>query len=1425
MPLTKSKVELKFLTALQGDTDERLVPPGALLDAKNCYVDKKSAFAKRHGFTKVPKTKLSPKGYEITAGRKLFSTGEELCLASKTRLHALKDSTQDGWYDRGYISPCEVKVTGIEEDYGQVRTGRFDTAANDGFILTGYQKITSDPSASDALVSEIWYCIEDEDGQRVQGPTMLTNGSMAAPEGSFVRCCHCQGKLLLFYDTEVAPGVWGQCVAYWDTASIDSPPTLLIDVIKPPTLPATAAYVHQRIDAVGHDGSSAGGQFSTCHVSAKGTAPAGAGADLVIVRWSSTINVAPPHLIPSSITIFVGGGAPARMFYKASISDDAPNNKTLFAAAIETSGATPAGMINNIWAGQLDHAGGVLDWFVDTGNQSDSRNNIPGGAAGAAAVGINPLGYDKTYAEDGVSFAPTPDQWPYNYIYPRTLGVASGLDDYGNKIAVVAFDKTRTLMWVPCGNPLNNIAGGAVQNSSGNSCIRMPLDDVCFDSGADMNDEYPASKDYLAEGTSTLFCHRSYATTGPGCSGNIELGLATQKLHRIDQKYSMVVTTAMLQFTIGPAPEEQAGSIPRQGTKRNASALLISKPFAYDGRVYAWMATNMNVGYGYETTFLGDLQATTGLLAPASSSPAAHDVTPMTLAAVVDVGVALSGLMTRTYQFHGGQNVPRMSQTSNAFYCAYPRTETVTTYVHGEIVGGSGRAGVNDGFPNVSVRVAKTTFGKPVDATTLEDGAAAVTGGFLSWYAGTMTEELGFVGLPAFDHWASVALKAFYALDSTDGVGVPGAWNPSGLRKSWFDLAVGHYSMGPAMAPWPPSNTLTGSTIKCSYTAIWECYDEKGYLHRSSFVPFYEAPTLYPASQYPSGGGGSKQDSTQGTQYYNTLTHPLAPAFNFSGVGLFPTWAGPSQGWPDYQPFGAPSPNPAPVLTGCSLTGMEDTYVYTGSPAVAPYRPAVTTQNVSTGPDCHLLVTKTNGATNRWKRNVSVRYYRDLGLGNAVYSEVNLPMEDVLNETGYYNVFLDTGRDLTEYSEVEYVYVDPTADPAHNEFKYYDTKKTTPGGKSLYTTGGVIENVIPEAASFCAVVKDRLWLGGFASAERLQYSKRITPSTAQEQKIAPEFNEGFALASPGSEDFTAVSRLDDKVVAFTEDGVYVVAGNGPDATGARNDFSALTLVSGDTGCADFRSVVTTPVGVMFMGKSGIHVVNRGLGLSFIGDAARDITKLYPICTSATLVPKQTQVRFTLVNQESDAASTSGVILIYDYRVNQWFYWEVIDAGGQQVGFTSAALHNDVYYAMQPDGQVWKQESASWKDDATVSYPMVLKTAWLQAAKQSGWQRVYRAAALCEKKSNMSLTMAVETDFLPTSPQTVTWDNAILSSFPNTPVMQPLIHVKRQKCQAVRICISDSNPGGGTNEGFTIAGFTLEIGIKAGMVKVAKAQRN
>lgn len=376
-------------------------------------------------------------------------------------------------------------------------------------------------------------------------------------------------------------------------------------------------------------------------------------------------------------------------------------------------------------------------------------------------------------------------------------------------------------------------------------------------------------------------------------------------------------------------------------------------------------------------------------------------------------------------------------------------------------------------------------------------------------------------------------------------------------------------------------------------------------------------------------------------------------------------------------------------------------------------------------------------------------------------------------------------------------------------------------GPPLYTESGEIESVCPEGARIVLVASERVWWADFYRRDRVQWSKRYSPGSANQHLIAPETNEGFGLSVPSGNRVTGLAAMDDKIVVFTSTEIYALSGRGPDDDGSNNDFSAFTLISNDTGCIDARSVLSYQDGVLYQTQAGIYKLSRALQVSFIGAPVEALVADRGTITSSVLVPKKNQARFTVTRSDG----TTGIIVVYDYGIDQWAFWKLLDAGGVEINAISACLHDDEYHILTSGGVTWKEDSAVYKDDVTQWVPLSIETAWLQSAGQSGWQRIRKVIPLMERKDAHDLNISVYNDFYATTSQLVTFTDATQLLWTELPRSQPLIHVLRQKCQAIKVRIADSIAASSPGRGYTIAGISFEIGAKRGTVKVASRQRN
>lgn len=359
-------------------------------------------------------------------------------------------------------------------------------------------------------------------------------------------------------------------------------------------------------------------------------------------------------------------------------------------------------------------------------------------------------------------------------------------------------------------------------------------------------------------------------------------------------------------------------------------------------------------------------------------------------------------------------------------------------------------------------------------------------------------------------------------------------------------------------------------------------------------------------------------------------------------------------------------------------------------------------------------------------------------------------------------------------------------------------------------TGYDLPNFPAPPTGIVQLHRNRLWVVDSTNPLQLWYSK------ADSIGAPVEFTEDFVKqVDPRGGPITALASVDDKLLVFKRSHTFVIVGQGPDATGANNDLSDAIFVTSDVGCIDPRSVVGTPIGIMFQTAKGIYLIDRSLQVQYVGSPVEAYNN--ETITSATLMPSVNQVRFTL---------QSGKTLVYDYFVQQWGVFT-----GQYAVDSLVWLETTVL--LRSNGIVLRETPGVW-NDAGAPYSLKLTTAWMTFANIQGFQRVRRAQILGAWKSPHNLAVDVYVDFNNTSVQSMTVT-------PQTPqvyggvspygaglyggefqLYQWRIDLARQKNQAVKFTIRDL-PTATAGEGMSLSSIAFEVGAKQGVAKVPKAQ--
>jgi hypothetical protein len=370
------------------------------------------------------------------------------------------------------------------------------------------------------------------------------------------------------------------------------------------------------------------------------------------------------------------------------------------------------------------------------------------------------------------------------------------------------------------------------------------------------------------------------------------------------------------------------------------------------------------------------------------------------------------------------------------------------------------------------------------------------------------------------------------------------------------------------------------------------------------------------------------------------------------------------------------------------------------------------------------------------------------------------------------------------------------------------------GQTLLYTTGGVIENIAAPASVAAALFKNRLFLIDAEDPNLLWYSKEVIETTPVEMSdlltryIAPTSG---AQGSTGKT--RALSAMDDKLIIFKSDAIYYMTGNGPDNTGANNDFSEPIFITSSVGCSNPSSIVLTPNGLMFQSSKGIWLLGRDLSTSYIGDMVEAYNSL-PVL-SAMAIPSTNQVRFVLPGNTT---------LMYDYYMQQWGTHGNISA-------ISATLIDGSMTYLSSAGRVYRERPGTYIDG---SQPVLMSftTSWVNIAGLQGYERFYFLYLLGTYFTPFLLNVEMAYDYNSSAIQAVqvTPDNyspayggdpVYGSGTPyggESKVFEARVFPQLQKCESFQISVRevyDSSFGVPAGQGLTLSGLNLVIGVKKG----------
>ena len=324
--------------------------------------------------------------------------------------------------------------------------------------------------------------------------------------------------------------------------------------------------------------------------------------------------------------------------------------------------------------------------------------------------------------------------------------------------------------------------------------------------------------------------------------------------------------------------------------------------------------------------------------------------------------------------------------------------------------------------------------------------------------------------------------------------------------------------------------------------------------------------------------------------------------------------------------------------------------------------------------------------------------------------------------------------------------------PAITYIQIHDTMvdATLITNEMLYTTGNVLENTIPPPSAALAQHNQRIFIANQADRNEIWYSK------TKEQGVAVEFAEEFTfrVQTDSGLPVTQLASMDGYLFIFTSEAIYRVHGDGPNSLGEGVPFPNPIKICSGVGAVDNSPILLTDMGILFIAKTGIHILGRDLKVQFIGEQVRSYrTRTF---NAIAHMPSEKRVIFTM-----DAYGTTDPgALVWCYEKGQW-----VTFSGTWHSVFGVAEADDVIYVVHNNSDTSKNRIGSYTPTlsgtaiTTDVNTMTIKTPWLRLGEFPRYQRVqmlhivgsrssgsYSVEIFCDGSSVVSETISGQTTF-------------------------------------------------------------------------------
>jgi hypothetical protein len=333
---------------------------------------------------------------------------------------------------------------------------------------------------------------------------------------------------------------------------------------------------------------------------------------------------------------------------------------------------------------------------------------------------------------------------------------------------------------------------------------------------------------------------------------------------------------------------------------------------------------------------------------------------------------------------------------------------------------------------------------------------------------------------------------------------------------------------------------------------------------------------------------------------------------------------------------------------------------------------------------------------------------------------------------------------------------------------------------------------------------------------------------------APVFNAALRIPTTDYGEVIGVVQLDNNTVLIAERGVLSCQFDG--------DSPTVTPIQGPAGCSSRNSIVTSAGGAFFAGHDSLYFIDRSLGVRRV-EVAREYIPDTTQIRAACYDERYNEAVFSIAGSDSQKLRN---VVINDARdgfaAGMFEFTRAVGDGGYVTAFSYN--HDDGrMYMLTSKSFVMREVPGSFVDvnrDGSARFwvSMSFTTPWFNPGYVQGYMRTWRAGLKFTafpprtippfgfSEDPCDVLVAVRQNHVDDVTQSRTFEGVTQAAYKDSRAM---LRLKRQKCHALSIQVTDAPPDGvfessNSGRGVRYQAVSLEIQVQGGLRRLPGAQR-